>query len=468
MTTATTDATTALVEHIGDLDLEVLPPAVLTQAKVVLADTVAILLAASLGESVRAASTARPLIGDGAATVVGHAITTTPDHAAFVNAIGGHDIELDDSHSPSRTHAASVLVPAALAAAEAAGGATGAAILLGIVAGYDVQVRLSRAIGVQRQFDHGFHPTSVCGTIGAAVTSGKILGLSPEQLRTCIMLASSQSSGLMTWQDDVTHMVKSFQTGIAARNGLYASLLARNSFGGAGDVLTGRHSMLVAFGGQSPEPDQLTAALRERWDICETSIKRYPCGGQTHAAVAALLDIRESCQLGWAEIERIDVDLAQGAISIIDNSPLLIANVQYVLALAAHEGSIERRFFTDPRWTEDPRIAMTSAKVVVRSNADIDRTFPAKKGAIVTVTTARGTFRRDLDAPPGSPWHPLSPAELKGKFTELACDVLTEAAARRLWELLDGFESVPDTREFFEIIAAQGGNRRPDISLDAG
>jgi 2-methylcitrate dehydratase PrpD len=341
------------------------------------------------------------------------------------------------------------------------------AVLLGIVAGYDVQIGLSKAIGVQRQFDRGFHPTSVCSTVGAAVASGKTLTLTPEQPRACLTLASSQNSGLMTWQDDVTHMVKSFQTGIAARNGLYASLLARGGFGGAGDVLTGRHSMLVAFGGQSPEPDQLTAALRERWDICETSIKRYPCGGQTHAAVAALLDIRESHQLDWAEIERIDVDLAHGAISIIDNSPLLIANVQYVLALAAHEGSIERRFFTDPRWTEDPRIAMTSAKVVVRSNADIDRTFPAKKGAIVTVTTARGAFRRDFDAPPGSPWHPLSPAELKSKFTELAGDVLTEGAAQRLWELLDGFESVPDTREFFEIIAAQGGNRRPGVSLDA-
>jgi 2-methylcitrate dehydratase PrpD len=458
--TTTTDATTALVEHVLDLNLEALPPAVLIQAKVVLADTVGVMCAASLGESVRTASTAWPLGGDGTATVVGHPRTTAPDHAAFINAVGAHDIELDDSHSPSRTHAASVLVPAALAAAQAAGGSTGAAILLGIVAGYDIQVRLSMAIGVQRQFDHGFHPTSVCGTVGAAVASAKILGLAPEQLRACIMLASSQSSGLMTWQDDATHMVKSFQTGIAARNGLYAALLARNGFGGTGDALTGRHSMLTAFGGQSPEPGQLTAALRERWDICETSIKRYPCGGQTHAAVAALLDIRESSQFGWAEIERIDVDLAQGAISIIDNSPLLIANVQYVLALAAHEGRIRREYFTDPRWTEDPRIAMTREKVMVRPSPDIDRTFPAKKGAVVTVTTGRGTFRQSFDAPPGSPWHPLSPAELKGKFTELAGDVLTEAAAERLWELLEGFESVPDTREFFEMIAAQGRIRR--------
>lgn len=154
------------------------------------------------------------------------------------------------------------------------------------------------------------------------------------------------------------------------------------------------------------------------------------------------------------------MELARGAIAIIDDSPLLIANVQYVLALAAHEGRIQRRFFTDPQWTQDPHIAATRARVVVHSNADIDRTFPAKKGAIVTVTTTRGTFRQSLDSPPGSPWHPLSPAELNGKFTELARDVLTEVAAQRLWELLEGFESLTDTREFFEIIAAQGRSRR--------
>jgi 2-methylcitrate dehydratase PrpD len=459
MTALDTDATTELIEHVLGLDLASLPPNVLTQAKVVLADTVGILLAASLGESVRVATTAWPLPG-GIATVVGHGIRSTPDHAAFVNAVGGHDIELDDSHSPSRTHAASVLVPAALAAAQAAGGATGADILLGIVLGYDTQVRLSKAIGVQRQFDRGFHPSSVCGTIGAAVTSGKILGLSAEQLRVALTLASSQSSGLMAWRDDATHMVKSFQTGIAARNGLYAALLARNGFGGVDDVLTGRHSMLVSFGGDETSAGELTDALRTRWDICETSIKRYPCGGQTHAAVAAVLAIRDAERLDPAEIERIDVELAHDAIPIIDGNPLLIANVQYVLALAIHEGGIERRHFTDPRWTQDPDIAATQSKVVVRGNADIDRTFPEKKGAIVTVTTGRGTFRESYDAPPGSPWHPLSATELKGKFTELACDVLTADAAERLWQLLDAFETVDDTAEYFDVVAAQGRWRR--------
>jgi 2-methylcitrate dehydratase PrpD len=221
--------------------------------------------------------------------------------------------------------------------------------------------------------------------------------------------------------------------------------------------------MLVAFGGPGPSPGELVADLGQRWDICETSIKRYPCGGQTHAAVAAMLELRDSYGLSWQEVEHIDVQLARDAIPIIDNNPLLIANVQYVLALALHEGQILRTHFTDSAWTQNPDVWATKAKVTVRESAEISANFPAKKGAVVTVTTARGTFSHAFDAPPGSPWHPLSATELKGKFMELTSDVLTGEASLRLWELLEHFETVTDTSEFFDIIAAQGSRRRPEV-----
>jgi 2-methylcitrate dehydratase PrpD len=454
------DSTSVVVQRAAELQLRDLPAVVLDQAKVVLADTVAIILAASLEHSVQVASAALPLTTCGVATVIGHGRGAAPEQAAFINAVGGHQIELDDSHSPSRTHAACVLVPAVLAAAEAAGGSTGADILVGIVAGYDAQVRLSKAIGVQRQFDHGFHPSSVCGTVGAAIASGRVLSLSAEQMRASLTLAASQSSGLMSWQDDSTHMVKSFQTGIAARNGLYASQLAKSGYQGVRDVLTGRHSMLVTFGGPGPSEAELTADLGQRWDICETSIKRYPCGGQTHAAIAAVLALREVHDLKWQDIEKIDVQLAHDAISIIDNNPLLIANIQYVLALAAHEGHILREHFTDPSWPANPEIAALKQKVDLRGSAVIDAGFPAKKGAIVAITTSAGEFTESFDAPPGSPSHPLSPAELRGKFLDLATDVLSDDAAARLWELLERFETVESTAEFFEIIAGQAPWRR--------
>ena len=170
-------------------------------------------------------------------------------------------------HTSSRTHPACVIVPAALAAAEAAGDTPGAELLAGIVAGYDVEVRLSKAMGVQQQFDRGFHPSGVCGSIGAAAAAGRILSLSVDQMRACIALGAAQSSGLLTFEEDPSHMLKSFNTGVAARNGVYAALLAQRGFRGAPDVLTGRHSVLTPYSRPDPEPakllDGLGRALRD-------------------------------------------------------------------------------------------------------------------------------------------------------------------------------------------------------------
>src|SRR5262245_37096585 len=167
MKAETRGATAILADYAVGLDVSRVPEAVLAKARVVLADTIAILLAASRKNAVRTSLKAFPPAPNGQCTVVGHGRFATPEHAAFINGVGGHDLELDDTHASSRTHAAAVIVPAALAAAEAAGNVSGAELVAGVVAAYDVQCRTSKAIGVQDQFDRNFHPTCVNGSIGA-------------------------------------------------------------------------------------------------------------------------------------------------------------------------------------------------------------------------------------------------------------------------------------------------------------
>src|ERR1035437_10260242 len=68
----------------------------------------------------------------------------TPN-AAMVNAMMGHGIELDDAHGSGLIKAGSVLVPAAFAVAELSG-ASGKQVVAGIVAGYDIAIRIAKAI----------------------------------------------------------------------------------------------------------------------------------------------------------------------------------------------------------------------------------------------------------------------------------------------------------------------------------
>lgn len=445
------NATRTLSEYTAKLSLADVPEAVIKQAKVILSDEVAILLMASTRPSMHTALKAMPISGVGNCTVIGHGTGATPDHAAFINGIGGHDIELDDSHSPSRTHAASVIVPAALVAAETNPNATGADLLAGIIAAYDVQCRVSKAMGVQQQFDRGFHPTVVCGSIGAAVAASRLMRLSDEIIPYAIGLATSQSCGLVTFEDDSSHMLKSFHTGVGARNGMTAALLASAGYKSSPDALSGRHNVLTAFGGDTADFAPLTDKLGSYYEVMGTSIKRHACCGQTHSSVDALLTILEQNNLSAGDIEKIDVQLAHKAVPIINGNPLWTHNIQYVLALAAHERYIGVFHFS-PEWTSRPDIAALASKVTVSGNDVLQSRFPSKKGAIVSVTAKGKTVTLEVESPVGNPNNPLSAADLRGKFNGLAEAVLDKADTDKLWTLLADIDKAPSLGDLFAFL----------------
>ena len=49
-------------------------------------------------------------------------------------------------------------------------GCDGATTLAAIVAGYEVQIRLSRALNPTDHYNRGYHPTATCGVFGAAAS----------------------------------------------------------------------------------------------------------------------------------------------------------------------------------------------------------------------------------------------------------------------------------------------------------
>lgn len=444
--------TAALAAHVNGLKLSELPSDVVDFSKLLFADTVGVLLAASQHGPVAGAIDALRL-STGPATIIGHTQRAPAEMAAFVNGIGGHDIELDDSHSPSRTHAASVIVPAALASAEDGHQVSGATLLEGIICGYDVQVRISKAMGVQNQFDRGFHPTTVCGAFGSAAAAGHILGLGPDEVVSALALAGSQSCGLLTFEDDASHMTKSFQTGVAARNGLYAALLARGGFKGTPDVLTGKHDALRPFGGPEPVLGELTDALGERFDIRETSIKRHACCGQTHSSIDALLELMSTNNLDGAAITGMDVKLAHKAVPIVDGNALWTHNIQYILALTAIVGRVGHEHF-GPAWTSREDIADLARRVTVAGSDELQEAFPRRKGAVVTVRSADSEFSLECPGPKGSPAWPLSVEEIRSKFNALAGEVLDSSRTEGLWLLCMGIDHEPDLTALYDLIAA--------------
>jgi len=102
-------------------------------------------------------------------------------YAALANGTSSHAIEMDDVHNEASLHPGVVVFPAVLATGEMIE-ATGRSFIEATVLGYEVMVRLGRALGPENSYKRGFHPTGTCGIFGSSVATSKMLGLQEERI----------------------------------------------------------------------------------------------------------------------------------------------------------------------------------------------------------------------------------------------------------------------------------------------
>src|SRR4051794_10271392 len=187
-------------------------------------DTLTVALCGTIAPS--SAAVARTILsacGKAEATVLGVGRVTSAWDAALANGAVAHALELDDDHRVAVLHPGAVVVPAALAAAEASQ-ATGLAFLRALLIGYEVACRLGEVFRGS-QFYHGVHPTAVCGVFGAAAAAGVAMGLDRDAMVRALGIAGTQASGLTEWRADGS-WIKRLHPGRAAQSGVLAARLS--------------------------------------------------------------------------------------------------------------------------------------------------------------------------------------------------------------------------------------------------
>lgn len=433
------------------------PAAVVSWAKTIVLDTIGALL---LGSNPQYA--ASWLTGDLAAltggnpecTVIGRDFKTSCESAALANGTMGYAADIEGAGA-ARQHAAAVLVPVALTMGERER-CDGKALLAALAVGYEVSCRVSEACRTAHSYPHSFHPSAVFGYIGAAMTSGHILRLGPEQVANALGLAASNATGLMTWVTDPTEHSRPFVIGMAARGGVTCALLAKMGFGGPPAVLDpGKYTIYDAFSGEM-HLERLLAGLgsQELWIARAGGFKRHPCCGDTHTGIDALLTIMEKHRLTAAEIERIVHRVKADRARVIDNNPLKSHCAQYVLPVAAVHGGIAPDDILVDRRKDDPRVRSLAERTTLVVDTEMDA-WPAPAPAVVEVTTTDGrSFVERVDWPKGSREHPMSRAELEAKFFDLATSRIPRARAERVMQLVDRLDELSDVSALVALLQA--------------
>src|SRR3954453_4387781 len=143
--------------------------------------------------------------------------------ASRVAALGtaGHVLDFDDTYPAGLAPLSAPVAPAALVVG-AEVGATVGDVLAAYADGFEAMGALSAANHPAIR-ERGWHPTAVCGGVGAAVACAQLLGLDEERRELAVRLALLQASGL---QAAFGSDGKALQVGLAAAAGVTAARLA--------------------------------------------------------------------------------------------------------------------------------------------------------------------------------------------------------------------------------------------------
>jgi 2-methylcitrate dehydratase PrpD len=255
--------------------------------------------------------------GDGGCTVLASGRRVTKGAAAFINSDLIHSGGKLDSYNVL-THPGAVIIPAALAIAEA-GEASGPDLIAAVAAGYEVSARLAGG-WIPAIQARGFRSSPLFGLFGGAVAAGRLLRLSAEQMTNvialCVELASGNLEGARVGKRSLE-----IQEPSAARNAVLAAQLAQAGVAGPETCLEGPAGFYRAFAGgiddpaprfhdaDRPRPTDITAGLGERWNLMDVALRVFAISGYNLAVVDLVAALARKHALTPSNVDRIRIEM---------------------------------------------------------------------------------------------------------------------------------------------------------------
>lgn len=452
MSVTRTATTRELASFLARLRYEDVPDAAVERTKELFLDWVGSTLAGRNERPVRAIERFAREMGpsEGPSEDLTSRRRTSPLFAALVNGAASHVVEQDDLHNASVFHPATVVFPAALAAAQQTG-ASGREFLAASVAGYEAGVRVGSFLG--RSHYRVFHTTGTAGTLAAAVAVSHLLGADEDTMLHALGSAGTQAAGLWEFLRDAADS-KQLHTAKAASDGLLAAYLARDGFTGAEHILEGERGMAAGMSSDA-DPEKLVEGLGESWAVLETSFKYHASCRHTHPAADALLKGMEEHGLTADDVAQVRARVHAAAIDVLGpvTDPRTIHqskfSMGFVLAVIAKNGSAGINDFTEEALA-DAELRSFHDKVEMVLDEEVDAAYPRRWMGVVEIETAGGErFTSRVDVPKGDPGNTLSREELEEKARNLAAygggasGEEMDRIVTRIWDL----EEEPDVRD---------------------
>ncbi len=381
---------------------------------------------------------------------------SSADWAAFANGVHIRYLDCNDTYLSLEPAHPSDNWAAVMAAGEQVG-ADGRAWIAAAAVAYEVQCRLCDAASIRaRGWDH-----TTYGSLSSALAAAKLLGLDHAQTVHALGIAGTTGTALRLTRAGELSMWKGCAFAFAARNGVFAAMLAADGMTGPAPLFEGEMGFFEQVSGALALP-KLGGPAAEDWMLPRTSIKFVPAEYHSQSAIAAAFELRP--KIGDpARIRGIEIDTFRTAVEIIGQDPekwrpktreTADHSLPYCTAVALVDGAVSAAQF-EPARLSDPALLDLVARTSVFEDPDLTAGYPAGIPNRVRVTLDDGTVLESLVRfPPGHDKNPLTDAQLADKFHGLADPALGADRARNLRERLSRLEDDPRPHEAIGLLSA--------------
>ena len=451
--------TEKMAEFCKDIKFEKLPNQVVKRTKLLILDTVGIIIRARHdAESTKSLISAvnKLDLNNGKCQVFSDTNRYVPSAAALINGTLAHSLDFDDTHAEASLHSSAPILAAAFAAAQMKN-CSGQELITACVLGYEIQIRLGLAGGSSAHYQRGFHPTATCGVFGAAAAAGHIVGLNKEQFISAFGIALSQSSGSMQFLNDGSWTKRS-HVGQAAQNGLNSAILAAEGFKGPKEAFEGKWGYLNSFvsGG---DLSKALEGLGEKYETLNLGVKPYPSCRYSHAAIDGLLALKKEVNFNVDELEDVDIGLSETALNIIGypieekQNPENVVDGQFSMpfcaALVLKNGSFTWDDYKLNLKNDD--ILNLCKRVNVSPNKQAEECCPKYMSANVKIKVSGKVYEKFIKIPKGDPENFMTDQEFEDKFDGLTNPYLSEGKSDELKKFMLRIDNANSIESIFEL-----------------
>ena len=203
--------------------------------------------------------------------------------------------------------------------------------------------------------------------------------------------------------------------------------MAQRGINGPQEVFQNEFGYFRVYQQNEYDPAVITRDLGKRFEIAGVSIKYFPCCLCSHAAIAAVLQLREEEPIELEAVDQIRVAVTQGNFNVVCH-PLekkrnvssfkeALFSLPYTVASALVRGHVSLEDFT-PEAIRDEKVRAAANKITPYVDKEITERYGRTLGPEeVEVISKNGKRRsRRVDFVKGHPRNPLDMEEVEEKF----------------------------------------------------